>query len=295
MPIRVIVNPVAGGGRATAVLERLQPQLAEANAEVVATRYAGHARELAKEVASHPDVTVVSVGGDGTHHEVVNGLMPRPAATLAVIAAGTGNDLARALALPPGPMQQWEVALNGPIHQFDVGWLNGHYFLTVAGIGFDAEVAAWANRHKKRGQQGAALFVRGVLANLLRYRAAPLTVTLPSSVRQAPTFMLAIANTGVYAGGMKICPTARCDDGKLSLVWIGPLRPWQVLPLLVRVFSGSHVRHRAVELLEADHLKVDGPHHLAVHADGELLGHLPISVKLIPQALRVRTGRGMAP
>ncbi|MBX5467942.1 MAG: diacylglycerol kinase family lipid kinase [Firmicutes bacterium] len=290
MPMRVIFNPVAGGGRARSVFERLKPLFDEVHADVVATRYPGHARELAREVASEADWTVVSLGGDGTHHEVVNGLMPQAKATLAVIAAGTGNDFARALGHATDPVRQWAVAREGAIRRIDVGTVNGRYFLTVAGVGFDAQVAEWANHHKRGAGSGAGLFVRGVLANLWSYRSAELTVTLPEGVEEAPTFLLACANTGVYAGGMRICPSASPDDGRLSVVWIGPLAPWQVLPLLVRVFSGSHVSHRAVRILEAPRLAVDGPRRLAVHADGELIGHLPIAVGLHPQALAVRVG-----
>ncbi|MDA8194336.1 MAG: diacylglycerol kinase family lipid kinase [Thermaerobacter sp.] len=292
MAARLILNPAAGSGRALAVYDKLKPFINEAHVEVFRTQRPGHATELAREVAQLDDMTVISLGGDGTHHEVINGLLPAGRATFAVIPAGTGNDFARVLHYPPTPVEQLTLALKGPTRKLDIGMVGDQYFLTVSGIGFDAEVANWVNARPKRGN-GTWIFVRGVFRHLLFYRAQPLTVALGEARRQELTFMIAVGNTRYYAGGMKICPDADPQDGLFQVVWVEAISPFAVLPLLVRVFGGSHVRHRRVKTFMVPRLAVDAPEHLWVHADGELIGHPPVTFRTVPEAIRVRVGEAL--
>lgn len=291
MAARIIFNPAAGDGKAARIFEMIQPYINEAEIEVVRTEYPGHATLLAQEVKDRQDMTVISLGGDGTHHEVVNGLLPDAQATFGVIPAGTGNDFVRMLRYPDSPVDILPVVLHGPTEYFDVGRLNERYFLTVSGVGFDAEVAGWVNSRTKQGN-GTWVFLRGVFRNLLHFRSQPITVSLDGTQRTEKTFMIAVGNTKFYGGGMKISPEASPHDGQFHVIWIGDISPLQVLPLLGKVFKGTHVTHPAVKTFQASHLSIDGPSHLWVHADGEVLGHLPITLETVPQALRVRVGKG---
>ncbi|MCY0881794.1 MAG: diacylglycerol kinase family lipid kinase [Firmicutes bacterium] len=295
--VRFIYNPTAGNGHAAKVFETLRPYLdhvSDAHIEVFETVRPGHATELAREVAEENDMTVVSLGGDGTHHEVVNGLMPSGKAILGIIPAGTGNDFVRALAYPRDPQDILNVVLNGSTQWFDLGLIDQQYFLTVAGIGFDAEVAGWVNKRKKEGN-GTWVFIRGILYNLLGYRSQKITVTTESFQRTEDTFMISFGNTAYYAGGMNICPGASPCDGQFNVVWVKRIAPWSAIPLLTAVFHGHHVLNPHVETLTAQDLTIDGPPQLWVHADGELLGHLPIHVRTIPHAIRVRVGAQFQP
>lgn len=291
MRVRLIFNPAAGKGRAERIYQRLAGELEHRGIEVCRTEYPGHAGEFSRELAQDPDATVVSLGGDGTHQEIVNGLMPAPRCTLGLIPAGTGNDFARRLHLPARPTDCLRVALEGKRSRWDVGRVGERYFLTVAGVGFDAEVAKWANEHGAAKYRGAWVFILGVLRKMWGYRCEVLTVRLPDgSLRRRPTFLLAAANTPQYAGGMQICPGASPEDGKLTVVWIGALHRREIFPLLAGVFSGRHLRHPAAERFEVDRLTVEGPPGLWVHADGELVGHLPVDLTVVPAALWIRHG-----
>lgn len=272
-----------------AIYEQLKPQLQEAHVDIVITERPGHASLLAREVAERPDMTVISLGGDGTHHEVINGLLPAGQATFAVIPAGTGNDFVRMLHYPTRPADMLAIALNGPTRRLDIGLVADQYFLTVSGVGFDAEVANWVNQRSKQGN-GTWVFIRGVLKNMLRYRPQPLTVSGEHGSGMQKTFLLAVGNTTFYAGGMKICPDANPEDGLFQVVWVQDIAPFAVLPLLVRVFNGSHIHHPRVKTLSVSELSVEGPEHLWVHADGELIGHLPVTFRTVPKAIRVRVG-----
>jgi diacylglycerol kinase (ATP) len=296
MPYRLIYNPTAGGGRARRLMDQLASRLAEvAELEVMATRERGHATELARAVADRADMVVISVGGDGTHHEVVNGLLPDGVAEVAVIPAGSGNDFAASLGIPGDPEAALTVALNGTPRRVDVGHAEtrdrAEYFLTVVGAGFDAEVAGLINSRSraKARTSGKALYLRGILDTLVRYRSDALTITMGDRRETRPTLLIAAGNAPRYAGGIRICPDAVMDDGLLQVVWVRGLPRLRVLPLLAQAYSGAHLKNPAVETFAADQLTVDGPDRLFVHADGEILGHLPLHVRVVPRALRIRT------
>lgn len=288
MPTRLIYNPVAGGGRARAIVDRLSPELARIpELEVLATRAPGHAKELAGAVKDRPDQLVISVGGDGTHHEVANGLLPDGTAEMAIIPAGSGNDFAGFLGIPKDPALALAIALDAPPRPVDVGKVNEEYFLTVVGCGFDAEVAAYINQRPKAGNAQVA-YLSAILKMLTRYDCKPLSVSQDGDSRSRSTLLLACGNTGRYAGGIKICPAATPFDGLLDVVWVGGLSKLRILPLLATAYSGTHVRHPVVETFSARKLRVEGPEGYHVHADGELVGELPVTIESIPGALRLR-------
>ncbi len=289
MAARIILNPAAGNGKAQKLFDLIEPHLPQ-DVEVVRTTGPGHATELAREVAEQEDLTVVSLGGDGTHHEVINGLMPAGKAIFAVLPAGTGNDFVRTLGYPKGPRAMLDVALYGAERRIDIGRVNQEYFLTVSGVGFDAEVAGWVNQHDKKGN-GTWVFIRGILRHLIRYQSEGMTVHVDGAFRSEPTFLLAAGNSPYYAGGMKICPDADPEDGLFQVVWVKDLPRLSVLPLLTRVFRGSHVKHPRVTTFQAEQLTIEGPPNMLVHADGEIIGHLPVTLTIMPAAIRVRTGR----
>ncbi|MCL8208425.1 MAG: diacylglycerol kinase family lipid kinase [Actinomycetia bacterium] len=288
MPYRLIYNPIAGGRRAQKIVDGLAAALARVpDLEVTATRDRGHATELARAVADVPGMVVISVGGDGTHHEVVNGLGPHAAAAMAVIPAGSGNDFPAGIGVPADPALALEVALSGQPRAIDLGQVNDQYFLTVVGAGFDAEVAGDINA-RPHGGSGLWLYLGGILRQLFRYRCQPLTVTLDGVTRTRDTLMIAAGNTARYAGGIRICPGADPADGRLEVVWVGAVSPLGILPILARAYSGRHVEHRITETHAVRELVVDGPPALYVHADGELVGHLPVRIRIHPLALTLQ-------
>ena len=289
MKARLIVNPAAGSGKAQKLFDAIVPYLSGEDVEVVRTERPGHATELAREVADQDDITVISLGGDGTHHEVLNGLMPGGKPVLAVLPAGTGNDFVRILSYPKAPRDILEIALRGKVMPMDIGKVNDQYFLTVSGVGFDAEVAGWVNRRDKTGN-GTWIFIRGILHHLVRYHSADMTVHVGGAARSEKTFLIAVGNSPYYAGGMRICPEALADDGLFDVVWVRDLPRLSVLPLLSRVFRGTHVQHPAVQSFQTEELSVEGPPNMLVHADGEIVGHLPVTISIVPDAIRVRTG-----
>lgn len=289
-----IVNPVAGHGRSLRVFARLRAVLERVpgvRCVVWHTRGPGHARELAERAALEGYGRILAVGGDGTVHEALNGLMAlSPAArgqiAFGVVPAGSGNDFARNTGIPRDAAALATLLASGPASPMDVGVVNGHYFANVAGVGFDAEVARQANRLPKF-VPGALTYVFAALWTLSRYRNAAVRIVLDGETLERRVMLVAVGNGAGYGGGMRICPGARMDDGTFRVVVAGDLPKPSVLSLLPKVFSGRHVEHPLVEVYDARHVRIEAERPLAVQADGEIVAASPLSLEVVPSAVRV--------
>ncbi|WP_324716251.1 YegS/Rv2252/BmrU family lipid kinase [Carboxydochorda subterranea] len=289
-----IVNPVAGHGRSMRVFSRLESvmdQVAGLKRLVWLTRGPGHALELARRAALEGYDRIVAVGGDGTVHEAINGLMGLKPEILnrvsfGVVPAGSGNDFSRNLGIPTDVGALATLLASGSSGLADVGTVNGHYFANVAGVGFDAEVARMANRVPKL-VPGTLTYVTCALAQLAVYRNAAVRLTLDGQVLERRALLVAVGNGARYAGGMTICPGARMDDGVFRVVVAGDLSRAQVLQVLPQVFPGRHVAHPLVEVWDAREVHVEADRPLSIQADGEVIGTVPATFRLLPRALPV--------
>lgn len=249
-----IVNPAAGGGRASRVWPEIEERLKAKGVryEWSVTRGPGDARRIAAGLPD--DVTAVAVGGDGTLSEMIGGIAPGK--SVGLIPAGRGNDFARTVRISTFPLTALKQLLAGEARPFDVPYVNGRPFLNVAGIGFDAHVAERAQGIRGRG---ALPYLSAAFHTLTRYRPPQLVVEVDGEASEGEVFMLAVGNCRYFAGGMKICPSAYFDDGLLDLCIAGNLRRAEVLLALMRVFRGTHVRQRKFHYTKAHSIRVDGP------------------------------------
>lgn len=293
MPPRVyvIVNPAAGRGRARRAWQTVAPALRDAGLaydEVLEDR-PQLATPLAEAAARRGYDIVVAAGGDGTVHEVVNGLMAaeetaRPA--LAIIPGGTGNDFARAVGVSKDPLTAGRLLLSGVRRRVDIGQVNERYFASIAGVGFDAEVAHKVNTWPK-WIGGTTVYLAAILRMLATFSPVPATVTLDGQAHAVPMFLLAAANSPWYAGGMYMAPPARLDDGMLEVILAGDLTKLETLRVLPKVFSGEHLKHPKVSHTSAREIRVESEIPLWIHADGETVGRAPAVFRVIPRALDV--------
>jgi len=286
--VTVIVNPAAGGGRAVQEWKKAQQVLDGAGwtPEVRFTQARGHATQLAAEAVNSGSELVVAVGGDGTAHEVVNGLPIPGQAIFGLIPGGTGNDFAKTVGIPLDPRAAAEVLVKGYPRVIDVGRVLDRYFLNVAGVGFDAEVARLVNSSPK-ALPGPVAYVLGILRAILFYHAQDTTLTMDDRTWKGRALLAAVGNAKFYGGGMMMCPHAVIDDGRFSVVVGGDLNVIEVLMVLPKLFKGEHLSHPKVTEFESKRIAVDGPSRVPVHADGEVIGTLPAVFDLLPQALPV--------
>ncbi|GAB2513329.1 diacylglycerol kinase [Paramicrobacterium agarici] len=294
MRIAVAINPASSFGAHSAVGMRIVEALADRGVEVTTLVEASAEKLLAATVdavRATPDV-LVAVGGDGLVNLAINALAENQV-PLAIVPTGTGNDLARGLGIarqkPDAAAQRILDSLrSGSIRSIDVGVATTsageRRFGGVVSVGFDARVNARANR--MRWPRGRARYVVATLRELAGLRAERMTMAMDSEMTTRDVAFMSVANNRFIGGGMAIAPHARLDDGMLDVVRVDPISRVTLLTFFPRVFAGTHTRLPIVHERRVSEITVSGPK-ADVFADGENLGALPVSIRVLPRALRV--------
>lgn len=288
--IVLIGNPASGRGTGAGVLQDTAERLRARGLkpELLATSRPGQAVELARAVAGTRPLLVIAVGGDGTLRDVAEGLLGAEV-PLALVPAGTGNDLARTLGIPSDPAAALQVALQGEEQGLDAWTWNGTLYVNIAGIGLDAAVAEAVN-HRFRRLRGAAAYVAGFLNVFPHYPPFELTLTWEGGGWSGRVWLAAFANGRCYGGGMQIAPGADPADGLLDVVVIEAIPRLALLQQFPKLFTGEHIRHPAVHIFRAPGVRVECARHTAT-IDGELLGESPAVVVRSPHRVSIRVPR----
>lgn len=287
--ICAIINPVAGRGRSRRMWGEIRGLLHAAgiHPDETSAQYPGQAWESAAQATRDGAGLIVAVGGDGTLHETLNGLMQARAAqppALAFVPGGTANIFARALNLPTTPERIARMLLEGVRRRIDIGQVNDRYYATIASTGFDAEVVSRAVRGP-RWLGGRPRHAAGIVATLAAYRPRHVRMILDGREYTGPLCFLAAANTSWYGGGLHIAPGARPDDGQLAIVYATNLTRLETLDVLLKAFSGQHLRHPKVMHTAVKEARVDSDVPLGIQADGEWLGRSAAAFRVIPGAV----------
>lgn len=289
----LLVSPSAGMGAAARVAGRVAATLRGAVDRLdtmVADSAEGSAALARRAVDSGVDV-LVALGGDGLAHLAVQACAGSTTA-LAVVPAGTGNDLARALDVPGDPLTAAVVVADalrlGRFRPLDLGRVSGgSWFATVLCAGFDSAVNERANR--LRWPRGPRRYDLAILSELSRLRPHPLVVETDAETINLDATMVAVGNLPYYGGGIPICPDARSDDGLLDITVVGATSRRDLVAILPRLRSGRHIDHPAVQTLRARSVHLAGRNHWVAYADGERQARLPLTVRCTPAALSVVT------
>jgi diacylglycerol kinase (ATP) len=297
---KVIVNPTAGAGRTGRLWPRLMGLFRSQGLrfEHDITEAPGHAIELAGEAARKGFETVVSVGGDGTINEIVNGIYAAggiASTALGIVSTGTGSDYIRTIGIPRRYEQACRCFLRPRKITVDLGVAeyehNGRrverLFVNFAGMGFDAEIV------RRTMQQFKSLgslpsYLAGLLVTLVTYRNRSVTLVIDGEAADRRVCTV-IMNNGRYGGGgMNTAPGASVTDGLLDVLIVADLDKPDLLRSLPRIYKGTHLTHPKVTLKQAREIEVssrDGGMYL--QADGELLGQLPARFRVLPAALNL--------
>lgn len=288
----LIINPTAGRGKAGRQVPEIKRLLGGAaqDWQWQFTEKSGDATVLAHLAAAAGTRLVVAVGGDGTLHEVMNGVLGS-GATVGLIPYGTGNDFARALGLYGSLETACKALTSGVTKMVDVGVIDGtgtggpSHFLVLAGTGYDARTAQTVNSGI-RFLSGPLAYVWGAVRTLARFKPFTLTLTLDDTPpRTLKAMFVSFANAETTGGGMKIAPGAVVDDGCLDVCLVAEVSKPTLLYNLTQIFSGKHLRCPAVSIHRARSLTVDADPPQPLLIDGEVLGTTPATVRVLPGAL----------
>jgi diacylglycerol kinase (ATP) len=225
----------------------------------------------------------VAVGGDGTLHAVVNGVLRAGALPVALVPAGRGNDLARTLRLPLDPGRATRLALTGVARRVDLARCGDRYAVSTAGVGLDARVAAAV----RASGGGVTAYVRHALRELWRFAPVALRLRLDGEELREETTLVAVANGRYFGGGMLICPHASVRDGLLDVCVVGPIPRAELLSLLPRLYYGRHVGHPAVRFYAVRSVLIEGPAGTPTHLDGEPGPNLPLHIEAAPGGIEL--------
>lgn len=294
-PVRLIVNPAAGGGRAAGLVAPVEAELARLGVEVrtVRTTSIEHARELAVD-AHRGGATPVALSGDG----LVGGIAGALAALgelepplMGVIPGGRGNDFARMTGIPADPVAACALIASGVPRPIDLGTVDGAPFVGIASLGFDSDANRIANEGPAR--LGRLVYAYAALRALATYRHARFTVEIGAeagTIGEERTFTgwsVAAANASTYGGGMIMAPDARLDDGLLDIVLTASTSRARFLMTLPKIFKGEHVNEPSVSVVRGAEIRVRADRPFVVYADGDPIGALPATIGVLPAVVRV--------
>ena len=287
MHLKIIYNPAAGRGRARRHVREVEEYLRSRGARVDCEPSTGPSDlvRIAAESSRAGYDRVVVCGGDGTLNLAVREF-DLTRGTLALIPTGSGDDFARVMGIPRKIRPACDVVLDGVIREVDVALANGIRYLGVAGLGFDSEVADYANRNVKF-LRGSAVYLYAIFRVLPRFTPRPVHLRTEHGDRDEQIMFAAVGNTRQYGGGIRITPDAIVDDGLLDLCIVHRTSRRELLKTLPKAYTGAHVSSSFVETGRGREFHFSSEQPMAVYADGEPLTRTPVSFGLADARLKV--------
>lgn len=297
----IIANPTAGNGavgRRWPVIEALLQEMGFAYS-VQFTQHRGHAVRLVDDAVQKGCRHILGLGGDGTNHEIANGILRQPhappdAITYALLPIGTGNDWARTYAIPHQPRARLQRLLLGETVLQDAGKVTylkdgqpaERYFVNVAGMAYDAFIAQKLERHRFVSRLQYLIMVGRYL---FEYRLTPARLSWEKNTVEDSFYTINVGICRYSGGGMQLVPHAVPDDGLLAVTFARRLPKWEVLLQTNRFYNGTLLRHPKVGGFQTRHLRVEhlGSIPTLLEADGEFLGESPAEFSILPKALRI--------
>jgi diacylglycerol kinase (ATP) len=306
--IHIIINPQAKNGYSQKVWLDV-----EANLELMGipysayfTEYRGHAKQIGEAIKGEvgtEETIIVVIGGDGTIHEVINGVVNTRNIFIGFIPGGSGNDFSRGYGIPQNPssafqylLQHWEK----PPTFVDVGKIiksnqNVTHFINNMGAGFDALITKEANdsplkKVLNRFSMGNLIYAYYVIKKLFTFQCTDITLLIDGKSHSFKnTWFVTVSNQPYYGGGMKISPDASVKDGLFNITVVHNLSRIKFLMVFITVFWGGHTRFKEVESFLGKEISIQSKKKLYVHADGEYIGETPLEIQAYQQIIPLLT------
>jgi len=295
----LIVNPAAGAGRTAKKWPYIKQLLNNIGLlfEHDITEAPGHAIELAKSAVAKGYTLIVSVGGDGTINEIVNGLYATGGIKnieLGIIGTGTGSDYIRTIGVSKHYQESCHHLLNpikksvdlGMVELINGGQSNKRIFANFAGLGFDAEVVKSTSR-KFKSLGGKPAYLMGLLSTFATYKNEKIYLNIDGLKEERKICTIVMSN-GKYGGGsMLIAPEADPCDGLFDVLIIGDISKPDLIRSLPRIYRGTHLTHPKVILKRAKEVEIYTDGKMSIQTDGELIGEAPARFTVLPSVLNI--------
>ena len=301
----VIVNPNAGNGNGKKDWNRISSLLLreDLQSEVKFTERKSQAIVFAREGINAGFRKIITVGGDGTLNEVVNGVFLNSVCnpgdvSLALIPVGTGNDWGRMFGIPLDYEKAVKIICNNKVLTHDIGLISYYdkneekkrYFINIAGLGFESVVVRRTNFQKDKGRGGKLIYFYSLLMSLFSYRNTKAQLIIDGKKIFADVFSINVGNGKYCGGGMRQTPNALPDDGFLDLTVINGMGKFEIIRNLKILYDGTILSHPKVDGYRCKSLKVSSESLLYAEADGESLGHTPVEFSIIPAGINIVYG-----
>ena len=298
--IKIIVNPNADLGRAWQSSADLRKMVEEYGAaDWSGTVYPIHAKELAMNAAKEGYELVIAVGGDGTIHEVVNGLMQVPVESrprLGIVPFGSGNDFSHAVGVDSRPNYAIRQIFNGAPKPIDIGRLEDktgkvEYWSNALGVGLDTTIVMRFQKIKRL--RGFTAYLTAVLQTVIKKLNTPhMMVTTDREYWEDDILMIVSCNGSREGGGFLVAPEAKPDDGILHYAWIEKVSRPRILQILPEVMKGTHERFPEVRIGEFTRMNIISDSPMYIHTDGEIFAGFDstvqeIDIEIIPGAIEI--------
>jgi diacylglycerol kinase (ATP) len=300
--IMAIVNPASSNGKTGRRWPELNRLMQEKGLvyDFLLTKGPGDAAKIACHALEEGYRTILSVGGDGTLNEIINGIFQagdelRKLVTVGVISMGTGGDFVRTLQIPKDLNKAIDCISKGKKRRIDLGIAsflkpNGEktfrYFCNIADIGLGGDTAARVNRTSKVFG-GFISFLYSTILSLLLYKNKEITAVIDEKVeRKSKITTLVIANGQYFGGGMKIAPLAQPDDALFDILFLHDMSKTKLLFNLFKVYKGKHLSVKGVELMRGEKVVITSPDVALVELDGEQPGRAPLEIQILPGSMQ---------
>jgi len=293
----LIVNLTAGGGKPHKHLNTVSKYLKEngLNFKVCTTSHPGEAMELAQKAADNGAELIVSVGGDGTVNEIVNGIMKsKNDPSLGIIPLGWANDFIKSTNIPSDIIEACKILIKGKTKKIDIGLINNQiYFANICGVGFDAEVAQLANQMKSKHPNlhilSAFVYVFATIKKLLSpFSYHNVKIKFDGQEIHSKILFSAISNGKFYGGRFKITPDAILDDGLLELCTVEEMGRLKYLMSIPKVFKGTHESIKGINFYRTKEVVIQSSEPILAQVSGEVIeGQKEFTITLLPKSLKL--------
>jgi diacylglycerol kinase (ATP) len=284
--IRFIINPISGGKKKDTIVKKIS-EIIDQNLysyDIKYTQYRFHATELTQDALNQGFHIVVAVGGDGTINEITKALIYSNV-IFGIIPVGSGNGLARFLKIPLKIDKAITTINKSKVFRMDSVQINDHFFVNMAGIGFDAHISYLFSESGKRGFKS---YVRLIFKEFFKYTNKTYELMIDNKAIEINAFLISFANSSQFGNNAHIAPLAEINDGLIDICILKKFAKWKSILILLLMYSKKLNRSKYYRLIKAKEVEITNPSNLKMHIDGDPIEFNSIArIKIHPESLNI--------